>query len=513
MSNSRIEESVVDMAVDETGFGKFSIKITIICLLIYLNASLSIVSTGYMLPASSCDFKMTLFDKGLLLTSFLIGSCFSPVICGFLFNYKGRKWTLLLTLFFQGTADFLIPIFPNYWILMILKFFSGFGGAGQLFIFTYMGECLPSKQRDILMSLMELFWIIGDALACSLGMGILPLNIDIRINSYFFRSWSLYILICSTLAISLGCWLLFLPETPKYLAEIGSREECLFVLKDMYKQNTGKSGKEYLEKLMNSGKIPLMELVNNSYKSFPEKIEKPLIGEQIILQLREIKKILKPPFLKNTFLACLIGFSINFSYDAFYIWFPEIFQRFSEFQSKNTSANLKFCSISNDFINAGEQLENDTFECNSPIDTQVFMTNLLLCASCAPAVFPLLLLVNRFGFRTLLIIHCSLCSVLILALYFVNSSLHILIILCIYVPLISTSVTMSNALFVHIFPTTHRSSGVALTSMACRIGAIFGNMAFTYLIDSRCFIYIILITLQLVVGAISTLLIRERKDT
>ncbi|XP_043479215.1 synaptic vesicle glycoprotein 2C-like isoform X1 [Leptopilina heterotoma] len=463
MSNSRIEESVVDMAVDETGFGKFSIKITIICLLIYLNASLSIVSTGYMLPASSCDFKMTLFDKGLLLTSFLIGSCFSPVICGFLFNYKGRKWTLLLTLFFQGTADFLIPIFPNYWILMILKFFSGFGGAGQLFIFTYMGECLPSKQRDILMSLMELFWIIGDALACSLGMGILPLNIDIRINSYFFRSWSLYILICSTLAISLGCWLLFLPETPKYLAEIGSREECLFVLKDMYKQNTGKSGKEYLEKLMNSGKIPLMELVNNSYKSFPEKIEKPLIGEQIILQLREIKKILKPPFLKNTFLACLIGFSINFSYDAFYIWFPEIFQRFSEFQSKNTSANLKFCSISNDFINA--------------------------------------------------VIHCSLCSVLILALYFVNSSLHILIILCIYVPLISTSVTMSNALFVHIFPTTHRSSGVALTSMACRIGAIFGNMAFTYLIDSRCFIYIILITLQLVVGAISTLLIRERKDT
>lgn len=77
-------------------------------------------------------------------------------------------------------------------------------------------------------------------------MAILPLNIDIRIHSYFFRSWSLYILICSGLAILLGFWLLFLPETPKYLAEMGSREELLWVLKDMYKQNTGKSGKEYI---------------------------------------------------------------------------------------------------------------------------------------------------------------------------------------------------------------------------------------------------------------------------
>lgn len=112
---------------------------------------------------------------------------------------------------------------------------------------------------------------------------------------------------------------------------------------------------------MNSGKIPLIELANDSYKSFPENMRKPPLGEEILLQLREMKKMLKPPFLKNTFLACLIGFCINFSYDAFYIWFPEIFQRFSEFQSKNTNENLKFCSISNDLINSGQHLVTTIF--------------------------------------------------------------------------------------------------------------------------------------------------------
>lgn len=107
---------------------------------------------------------------------------------------------------------------------------------------------------------------------------------------------------------------------------------------------------------MNSGKIPLMELVNDSYKNYPELIEKPLLSEKILLELKQIKKILKPPLLKNTFLACMIGSSINFSYDAFYIWFPEIFQRFSELQAKNKNANLKFCSISNDIINSGQQM-------------------------------------------------------------------------------------------------------------------------------------------------------------
>lgn len=99
-----------------------------------------------------------------------------------------------------------------------------------------------------------------------------------------------------------------------------------------------------------------MELVNDSYKNFPEIIKKPSLKEQILLEFQTMKTIFKPPLLRNTFLCCVIGCCLNFAYEAFYTWFPEIFQRFAELKAKNKTVNLKFCSISKDFINSTDEM-------------------------------------------------------------------------------------------------------------------------------------------------------------
>lgn len=59
-------ESVVQDAVDQTGFGKFNLKVMAVCSMIFMNVAFSITSIGFILPSAACDFRMTTMDKGRL---------------------------------------------------------------------------------------------------------------------------------------------------------------------------------------------------------------------------------------------------------------------------------------------------------------------------------------------------------------------------------------------------------------------------------------------------------------
>ncbi|XP_043479690.1 synaptic vesicle glycoprotein 2C-like [Leptopilina heterotoma] len=509
---NRIDESIAEIAISETGFGKFSVKVTVISYLIYLNLTIGIISTGFVLPAAACHLQMNIVDKGLITTAFFVGSCFSAVISGFLANIKGRKWILLVALFLQGNADFLLSILSNYWIIFGLKFLSGAGSAGQNIVFTYLSECLPMKNRSFILSNMEFFCIFGHAFAAAVGLGIIPLYLDLEMKYFSFHSWNLYIIICSLPAFILGFCLMFLPETPKFLAESGSRGELLKVLIKMYEQNSGKSGKEYMKILLRSNNTALTELVNKN-KEETEEIENlsknVTVKSQIGNELEQIRSIFKPPFLKNTLLACITAFTVTSSFYALYLWLPEIFQRFANFQAEHSGENSNFCSISKDTFSTIKS--KNIHDCDTPIDKNVFINNLILCSSCIPIIIIVTLLVKRYGLKTLLVSWCLLCILVTIGIYFSNSFHQNLILLCLYLSFTSTSVTLQFAFFVTIFPTNFRSSGVIVTSLLVRTGAVFGNFTFSFLKD-YCFYFILSICLLLLVAAISTTLIREKKD-
>ncbi|XP_051161415.1 synaptic vesicle glycoprotein 2B-like [Leptopilina boulardi] len=506
-TDTRIDETIAEIAISETGFGKFSVKVTIICYLIYLNMSLGVISTGFVLPAAACDLNMNIMDKSLFGTVFFVGSCFSAVISGFLANLKGRKWILLVALFVQGNSDFLQSVLPNYYIMLCLKFLSGAGSAGQNIVFTYLSECLPLKNRQFLLSNMGYFWTLGHAFTAAVGLGIIPQKFGIEKSYFTFHSWNLYILICSLPAFLLGFCLIFMPETPKFLAERGSREKLLQVLIYMYEQNVGKSGKEYIEKLLSSGNIALVELAKKNNKKVKDSNKEKFVIEKIFNELNQLQCIFKSPLLKNTLLACFTAFTVTSSYYVFYLWLPEIFQRFANFQAGNKEKNSNFCTISRDSSFSAQKMHI----CDTPIDKNIFINNLILSASCFPTMIIVTLLVKRCGLKILLATSCTLCTVVIIGIYFSNSFLQNLILLCIYLSLTTTNMSIIFAYFVSIFPTNFRSSGIIVTSLLVRIGAIFGNFIFSVLKD-ECFYFILLTCLLLIVAAVSTILIRERKD-
>jgi hypothetical protein len=46
-------------------------------------------------------------------------------------------------------------------------------------------------------------------------------------------------------SLAIGFWLIFFPESPKFLLECGETDAALEVLKDIYQQNTGNERSQY----------------------------------------------------------------------------------------------------------------------------------------------------------------------------------------------------------------------------------------------------------------------------
>lgn len=168
-------------------------------------------------------------------------------------------------------------------------------------VFPYLGEFQSTKYREKLLCWMELFWTVGIIalpgtpvwlnvtifknrqfwvflvenflswnnigtwfLQCdlfSLAQGyhphplllmstviawlVIPLDINYETEYFVFRSWNLFVALCSLPSIFLGVWLCIFPESPKYLIEGEMFDEALNVFREMYSLNTGNPPDEY----------------------------------------------------------------------------------------------------------------------------------------------------------------------------------------------------------------------------------------------------------------------------
>lgn len=64
-------------------------------------------------------------------------------------------------------------------------------------------------------------------------------------GAFFYGSWNLFVAVCALPSILIGIWLMFFPESPKFLLECGETEAALDILRDIFHSNTGKDPSEY----------------------------------------------------------------------------------------------------------------------------------------------------------------------------------------------------------------------------------------------------------------------------
>ncbi|XP_026674807.1 synaptic vesicle glycoprotein 2C-like isoform X2 [Ceratina calcarata] len=482
--------------------------------MIFMNVAFSITSIGFILPSAACDFQMTTVDKGRLSAAPMLGMLAGSYIWGCYAAIRGRRMSLLVALFLHGVSELLASIVPLYWIFLFLKFLSGAAMNGQsAVVFLYLGEFQPTKYRDKMLSWMEMAWVAGMIILAGVGWIVIPLEVNFVYEGYFFHSWNLFVFICSLPALLTGSWLLFFPETPKYLAETGNNVQMLDVLMTMYSENNAQPPKEYITKLRNCGNNNLNDLVHRiMHTREPEDVAERSFHRMLNDIWTKTMTILRPPFLCRTIVMCLIACFVTSSYYTLTLWLPELFHRYADFHDAYPDQTASVCTLKS-ARNATSTMEHseDPFGCDSRVQTSVFVHTFILGASCIPTGLLLPLLVNYLGYKFFLVITAFVPAIVTACLFLVQTSTQNLILSCAYESVTSVCLSVVYCLLVDLYPTHLRAMASGLSALISRIGAISGTLMIGYLIDDYCTLVIIIVAAQMFLSGLLALFTPGRK--
>ncbi|XP_065354815.1 synaptic vesicle glycoprotein 2B-like [Calliphora vicina] len=478
-----------------TGFGKFHLLLLTICGLIYLNTAIGVTILSFVLPSATCDFQMTSQDKGWLSASPMLGMLLGSYFWGCLADTKGRKIVLIATLIADGICGLLSSIAPYYLMFLCIRFFNGFNVAGAMgIVFPYLGEFQPTKYREKILCWMELFWTCGIIILPGIAWLVIPVVIHLESDVFFYHSWNLFVAICAIPSLLLGCWLFAFPESPKFLLEHGETEKALKILVYMFAKNTGRKPEDYPCKSLIAPSRTTEKTGEKSVRNL--RLRKP---EELKLLLAEIwsqtKTLCKKPHLRNTSLTCAIQFCLTTSYYTLMVWFPELFQRFDDYEKLNPGVSASVCDVSSIVVS------NSTFDaCDAGVEEKVFLHTVIIGLACIPTSFWLPLCVHRLGIKFFLVFSLTAAGVVTIGLYFVRTSLENLILSCIFEALTSLSISTVYCVMVDLFPTNLRVMAAALSMTFGRSGALLGNLIFGFLIDLNCIIPIVVFSAMLFIS-------------
>ena len=187
------------------------------------------------LPFMEEDLGLTPVTTGLVTSSLLVGAAFGAITGGRLADRFGRRRLImgLAAVFLLGTIG--VSLAPNVEITVFFRFILGLavGGASAM-VPVFLAEMSPAHLRGQMVTRNELMIVSGQLLAfitnAVLG-NIWGENLGI---------WRWMLVLATLPAIGLWLGMLRVPESPRWLASMGSFPEAFEVLKKIRTEATAR---------------------------------------------------------------------------------------------------------------------------------------------------------------------------------------------------------------------------------------------------------------------------------
>ncbi|AXJ10117.1 sugar porter family MFS transporter [Arthrobacter sp. PM3] len=183
------------------------------------------------LPYMQADLGLTPLTEGLVTSSLLFGAAFGALFGGRLADRHGRrKMIMVLALvFLAGTLA--CTFAPTTEVMILARLILGLAvGGASVTVPVYLAEVSPSDRRGRIVTQNELMIVTGQLLA-------------FIFNAYLGNSfgesggiWRWMLVIATLPAIALWIGMNFMPESPRWLASMGSFGEALGVLQRIRSQ-------------------------------------------------------------------------------------------------------------------------------------------------------------------------------------------------------------------------------------------------------------------------------------
>jgi putative MFS transporter len=162
----------------------------------------------------------------LIGASTLVGIFFGGLVFGYVTDLVGRQTMYVLDLLTFVVASVLQFFVGEGWQLLVLRFVLGLAiGADYPIATALLTEFTPRRHRGLLLSVNLFFWWAGFAVAYIVGYFLVGLGEE---------SWR-WMLASSALPAALVLLLrLGTPESPRWLASKGRRDEALAIVKEAF---------------------------------------------------------------------------------------------------------------------------------------------------------------------------------------------------------------------------------------------------------------------------------------
>ena len=224
--SNNVNEYTVEQAIDYIGFGKFQMVFLAVTGLSWLCDAMEMMLLSFIGPAARCEWRLTTTQASSLTSFVFLGMGFGAPSFGMFADRKGRLFSLRCSTGLTLLAGVGSALAPTFSALCFARMVVGFGLGGVPVAYNLCAEFLPSKKRGVYLSSLEFFWSFGSMISALLAWTILPKS-----------SWRTLLGATVSPLVLLGVLLVWMPDSPMYLASKGKMKEAERTLRFIAKMN------------------------------------------------------------------------------------------------------------------------------------------------------------------------------------------------------------------------------------------------------------------------------------
>lgn len=229
-STTATVSGAVTRALDSIPFNRAH---RLILLMVLLGAFFDVMeenALGAIGPALKEYWGISTPELALLQTITISAMILGKVFAGVIGDYKGRRYALAFNLVLYCAGALICALAPNYWMLALGRFVVGLGLGGEIAAgMTILSELVATKYRGAVVASLN---IGAGGLGNVLSFGFAALVLG-PLGNFFGgpeTSWRWMFGLLVIPAVLVMFYRRYLPETPRYLASRGRRDEANRVL-------------------------------------------------------------------------------------------------------------------------------------------------------------------------------------------------------------------------------------------------------------------------------------------
>ncbi|XP_010961226.1 synaptic vesicle glycoprotein 2B [Camelus dromedarius] len=327
--------------IDECGHGRFQWILFFVLGLALMADGVEVFVVSFALPSAEKDMCLSSSKKGMLGLIVYLGMMGGAFVLGGLADKLGRKRVLSMSLAVNASFASLSSFVQGYGSFLFCRLISGIGIGGALpIVFAYFSEFLSREKRGEHLSWLGIFWMTGGIYASAMAWSIIPhygWGFSMGTN-YHFHSWRVFVIVCALPCTISMVALKFMPESPRFLLEMGKHDEAWMILKHVHDTNMRAKGAP--EKVFTVCNI-------KTPKQMDEFIEiQSSTGTWYQRWLVRFKTTFKQvwenalycvmgPYRMNTLILAVVWFTMALSYYGLIVWFPDMIRYFQDEEYKS----------------------------------------------------------------------------------------------------------------------------------------------------------------------------------